>query len=159
MKRAVDYKENSSERRTGSEQRYRAFIRTAKSGLDATLLDLWKRVGNLKVPFSLDADDDMAKFSFENARSFHICTNTRRFHRPTRTGKHPSVTVMLGGFKNEFNDPEGQLIPCDAAGRIDCCYFGMAEEESELALFYIEQLVELPGRTRANPAPANARVP
>lgn len=42
-----------------------------------------------------------------------------------------------------MNDPENQLIPCDRAGRIDCCYFGMAEEETELGLFFVKQLVKL----------------
>ncbi|MEK6566328.1 MAG: hypothetical protein AABZ41_06440 [Bacteroidota bacterium] len=32
-------------------------------------------------------------------------------------------------------------MPCDQAGKIDCCYFGMGEDEENLATFYIGQLI------------------
>ncbi len=125
---------------TESDRAFRAFIRSADTGLDETLLELWRLVRALRKPFLIDADADMAKFTFENGRGFHICTSTGRFHRPAKTGKKESVTIMIGGFKREFDDPEDQLIPCDAAQRINCCYFGMAEDEVDLAMFFIEQL-------------------
>ena len=128
-------------RRTEFDRAFKAFIRSANTGLDATLLELWERVGKLQKPFVFDSDADMAKVTFENGRSFHVCTSSRRFHRPTKTGKPRSVTIMLGGFKRNFDDPEDQLIPCDAAQRVDCCYFGVAEDEEDLAMFFIEQMV------------------
>jgi len=30
----------------------------------------------------------------------------------------------------------------DRAGKIDCCYFGMAEDEEDLTVFYIDQLAK-----------------
>lgn len=122
-------------------QAFRTFVRTADTGLDHTLLELWDSIERLKKHFSFTADADMAIFTFSNGHRFHICTNTRRFHRPKKTGKLESVTIMMGGFKEDYDDPENQLMPCDAKRTIDCCYFGMAEDEADLAMFYIEQLV------------------
>lgn len=123
------------------ERAYRTFVRKTKTGFEETLLELWTQLVGLNHPFWFDADGDMAKFTFANGRSFHLCTSTRRFHRPKKTGKPLSVTIVMGGFKEEYDDPEDQLIPCDAARKIDCCYFGMAEDEVDLAMFYIEQMV------------------
>lgn len=127
------------------ERAFRRFVQSADTGLDATLFELWNRGLQLRKPFWFDADADMAKFTFPNGRSFHICTSTRRFHRPKKTGKLQSVTIVMGGFKDDYNDPEDQLIPCDKARKFDCCYFGMAEDEVDLAIFFIEQMVKFPG--------------
>lgn len=124
-------------------KKFQAFIRSSKTGLDDTLMKFWSEITGMREPFDLNVDADMAKFVFANGRGMHMCTSTRRFHRPKRTGKPVSVTIVLGAFKKEMNDPENQLIPCDRAGRIDCCYFGMAEEEKELGLFFVKQLVKL----------------
>lgn len=126
------------------EKAYRRFVRSSRTGIDETLLELWNRIIDTKIPFYFDADDDLAKFTFEGRRGFHIATSTRRFHRPKKTGKPLSVTIIMGGFKEEYDDPEDQLIPCDKARTIDCCYFGMGEDEVDLAMFFIEQLL---GRT------------
>ena len=121
---------------------FRTFVKVSQSGIDQTLISLWERINDLKILFLFDADADMAKFTFHNGRSAYLCTSTRRFHRPGKTGKPRSVTVILGGFKTEYEDPENQLIPCDRAGKIDCCYFGMAEDEEDLTVFYIDQLAK-----------------
>lgn len=128
-------------RKAESERAYRTFVRKTKTGLEETLQELWTQLVGLNHPFWFDADEDMAKFTFTNGRSFHLCSSTRRFHRPKKTGKPRSVTIVMGGFKEDYDDPEDQLIPCDAARKIDCCYFGMAEDEADLAMFFIEQMV------------------
>ncbi len=128
------------------ERAYRNFVRASRTGLEETLLALWDRIIDLHMPFWFDADADMAKFTFENARSAHICTSTRRFHRPKKTGKPISVTIVLGGFNDEYDDPEDQLIPCDQARKIDCCYFGMGEEEVDLTIYFFRQLIQKPAK-------------
>lgn len=133
---------NSLGRVRDYERMFGKFIKSSRTGLDSTLWALWNRIVDLRAPFLFDADADMAKFTFLNGRSVHLCTSTRRFHRPKKTGKPESVTVVVGGFRREYDDPEHQLIPCDGAGKIDCCYFGVAEEEEDLAIFFIEQLLQ-----------------
>ena len=134
---------NRSGELVGYERTYKAFVKTSDSGLDQTLLELWKRLAKLRTPFFFDADANMAKFTFTNVRGLHICTSTRRFHRPLKTGKRVSATIYLGGYKREFDDPENLLIPCGRNDQLDCSYFGMGEDEADLALFYAEQLVTL----------------
>ncbi len=124
-------------------KKFQVFVRSSNTGLDDTLMKFWSEIAAMREPFDLDVDADMAKFVFANGRGMHISTSTRRFHRPKRTKKPTSVTIVLGAFKKEMNDPESQLIPCDRAGRIDCCYFGMSEEETELGLFFVKQLIKL----------------
>jgi hypothetical protein len=139
---------------------FRVFAQQTEPERRETLQQLWTSVLELKQPFLLDADADMAKFTFLNGRSFHLCTSTRRFHRPKRTGKPQSITIVLSGFKGDYDDPENQLIPCDAAGTISCCYFGMAVDEAELALYYIKQLIGLsPARTSVPPIRKRRIVP
>lgn len=123
---------------------FRRFVHNSETEMDDTLQELWNRIVDTREPFYFDADSDMAKFTFERGRGFHIATSTRRFHRPRKTHKPDSVTIIMGGFKDEYDDPEGQLIPCDKARTIDCCYFGMGEEEVELAMFFIQQLMDRP---------------
>lgn len=123
------------------EKTFKEFIRTSSTGIEGTLFEFWRRIVTLHIPFLLDADEDMAKFTFAHSSGFHICTSARRFHRPKMTGKPLSVTIMMGGFKEDYNDPENQLIPCDKARKISCCYFGMAEDEVDLAMFFLEQLM------------------
>ena len=120
---------------------FQQFVKTSNTGLNLTLMDLWQRIVGLNVPFEFSADADMTKFRFPNGHGFHIATSTRRFHRPKKIGKQRSVTIILSGFKEDYDDPENLLFPCDRAGKIDCCYFGMGEEEAELAMFFVEQLV------------------
>lgn len=132
-----------------NERAFRAFVKVTDPELKYTLMDVWKGVRAIGKPFILSADEDMAKLSFENQRGFHVATSTKRFHRPKKTGKSPSATIILGGFKDEFDDPEDQLIPCDKARIIDCCYFGMGVDEAELALYFIDQLSQLPKRKRS----------
>lgn len=125
---------------------FKQFVRTSNTGLVDTLLDLWQQLVALGVPFEFSADNDMAKFTFPSGRGFHIATSTKRFHRPKKTRKLHSVTIIMGGFKEDYDDPEDLLIPCNRAGKIDCCYFGMGEEEADLAMFFIEQLARSRGK-------------
>jgi hypothetical protein len=129
-----------------SEQEFRRFVKLAETSLQETLMQFWSAVAELKEPFDLAVDADMAKFVFPNGRGIHLCTDTRRFHRPKRTGKPVSVTVFLGAYRGEMDDPEGKLIPCDRAGRLRCCFFGMGEDEAELGLFFVKQLIKLVGK-------------
>ena len=124
-------------------QKFEGFLESSQTLLHQTARSLWQGIAALQAPFLFDADADMAKFTFGNGRSVSLCTSVRRFHRPKKTDKPLSVTVILGGFRNEYDDPENQLVPCDQAGKIDCCYFGMGEDEEDLATFYIGQLIRI----------------
>jgi len=135
----------------GYNQQFEGFLKTSQTPLHQTARSLWQGIAALQAPFFFDADADMAKFTFGNGRSVSLCTSVRRFHRPKKTGKPLSMTVILGGFRNEYDDPENQLVPCDQAGKIDCCYFGMGEDEEDLATFYIGQLIKIkPVRNNLN---------
>ena len=123
------------------ERQFRTFVRTSQSGLDDTLFDFWNSLTALPIPFEMVTDEDMAQFSFGFKKGFHITTNRRRFHRPKKTGKPRSVTIIMSGLKEEYEDPEDLLVPCDYARKIECCYFGMAEDEAELAMFFIQQMI------------------
>ncbi|MEK7669984.1 MAG: hypothetical protein AAB330_01960 [Bacteroidota bacterium] len=90
----------------GYNQQFEGFLKTSQTPLHQTARSLWQGIAALQAPFFFDADVDMAKFTFGNGRSMSLGTSVRRFHRPKKTGKLLSMTVILGGFRNEYDDPE-----------------------------------------------------